>query len=72
MGELLRQLPRPADAAAPDDLVAPVGDETALRLAARKPIRTRPQLTQQQLDCFAWVMDDARRIQQQSHPRVGR
>ena len=68
MGELLRQLPRPADAAATNELVAAVGDEAALGLAAREPIGPRSQLAQQELDRFARIGDAARRVQQGSHP----
>ena len=55
VGELLHELARPADAAAPAEFVPPVDDQAALRLAAREAVRTRAQVAQKR-DRLAWVV----------------
>ena len=61
MGELLRELPRPAPAAAALELVRPVGDEPPRGLAARQALGARAEVAKEQLERLARL-----------GPRIGR
>jgi len=55
MRQLAGQLPGPAAAALPRQLVGAVGDQAAVGFAARKPLGSRSEISQEKVDRLARV-----------------